>query len=138
MSAKNIENCKITNFSGSDHFEYFHKPIFHFFKSGFVKSAKINSLNAYQVFNLSISLIALIVPTFSAVTALRAQIVGSTIFQWTYFHEIHYGDFTKSSSAKISDREDFCQIVHAYYENLKQNIWTELSTVPKSRTLRDF
>ena len=27
-------------------------------------------------------------------TALMAQIVGSTIFHWTYFHQIYYGNFT--------------------------------------------
>ena len=35
-----------------------------------------------------------------------------------------------SNSAKISDREDFCQPAHGYYENLKQTIWTEFFPVP--------
>ena len=30
----------------------------------------------------------------SAVTALRAKIVGSTSLHWTYSCEIYYGDFT--------------------------------------------
>ena len=35
----------------------------------------------------------------------------------------------KSNSAKIAGREDFCQKAHGYYDNLKQNIWSEFSPV---------
>ena len=63
----------------------------------------------------------LIVPTLvwvSVATALRAQIVESTIFHWSYSQEKYYGDFSPKQDA------------HGYHENLKQKIWTEISPVP--------
>ena len=37
----------------------------------------------------------------------------------------------------MSDREDFCQNAHGYYENLKQNIFTKFSSVRMFGGLRD-
>ena len=40
-------------------------------------------------------------------------------------------------SAKVPDREDFCQKAHDYYDNLKQNIWSEFSPVSVFSRLKD-
>ena len=98
------------------------------------KSSKINSLKVYQVLNLSISLLMLIVPTFFSFSSycLRAKIVESTIFHRTYSHEIYYGYFTIKQEIqfwKFSKHEDFCRKANGYPENLKQNIWIKVFPV---------
>ena len=46
----------------------------------------------------------LIIPTFLGFsrTALRTQIDGSTIFHWTYFHEMYYGNFALKQEVQYS------------------------------------
>ena len=43
----------------------------------------------------------------------------------------------KFNLAKISHCADFCQKAYGYYENLKQNIWTEFLPIPTFTGLRD-
>ena len=62
----------------------------------------------------------------------RAQIVGNTNFCWTYSLEIHYGHLTLKQ--EIQFRKNFWSWrflpkTHGCYENLKQKIWTEFSSV---------
>ena len=87
FSAKNIKIFIGIKFSRLADFEYFLKPFF---------CPNPPKIKVYRVFNLSISLMTLIVPLFwvSAVTTLRAQIGGSAIFHWTYSQEIYYNNFT--------------------------------------------
>ena len=63
-----------------------------------------NYLNVYPAFSLSINLMMLIIPTFLGFsrTALRTQIDGSTIFHWTYFPEMYYGNFALKQEVQYS------------------------------------
>ena len=85
------------------------------------------------------TLIILIIPFWvSVVIAVRAQIGESTIFHWTCFHEWQfYAKALNLIQLKFLIIKIFAKKSHGYYENLKQNIWTELLPVPIFSGLRD-
>ena len=43
-----------------------------------------------------------------------------------------------ANSAKISNRDDFCQKANFYYEDLKENVWAEFFPVPVFSGSKDF
>ena len=118
--------------------------MFYFFNPNSRNLAKINSaLNVYPVFNLSISLVTLIVPTFLSFSGYQLQ--GTIFWEHNFLlnlfsRNILWRFHPKTGNPiqqKISDREDFCKKAHGYFKNLKQNIWTEFLPVPMFDGLRD-
>ena len=108
-----------------------------------MKSVKINSLNVYPVFSLSISLMTLIVPTFLSLsgyclygTNCWEHDFSLNLFSPNILWQLHPKKGNPIQK-KVSDREDFCRKDHGYYENLKQSIRTEFSPVPILSGLKD-